>query len=700
MRNVALFCAFSTFLYDVLIADRGGGAHYSGMLRGPFSRGSSALAALVLVAVFGFIALAVSGIAGDGRVALHSDVSAQLAQTSGAVDDVGARLVDPDGRAARCKAPIELQRDKSAKEVVIDTNQAVMNNCVKGCLYDVYQKTTSGTDIQIKDQCVGKVGAEKQECESKTPCMVRTCQLTGSCALVGGGSEALANRFLSERAGVPETLPIKADKDLLAALEASKRDPSAGQQAVSTLPPYLQEAFKEKQKEELAIITKNAQDKQAELARYAEGTVLYENAAKEAAALQAQRDRLAQIDVDALRANAAVAGSGVNPGDQQGGIYPGTDQPGVDCSDGKCVGPDGKPTNGATFPGTGQPGVSEYCRKVGGCIGPDGKVIPKAPPSTPGPRTPQDPGPDRAGGLGGGLGNIAQSLLGSLAKAFGNSGGAGGGSAQACSTDPNAYAQQQQQYNLQLQQYNLQLQQYNQQQYYGGISGIDAPTPPVAPQPCRPSTQSQCQSQPPQPPASSCTSGTWKPVQNGACVSSWQCVPSGASGNPTAQLSCQPKVADVGMSIAISYACGNSTGSSATGFSTNGALSGSATATTTVPSAGASTNVFTLTCSNQAQTASAQCTVQIAKPSIVLVANPKAVKSGEASTIGWITSGMQSCVVSSPDQADFTARNAANTSVSGMATTSPITAATQIDLNCETHGGDVRAASTTITVVN
>ncbi len=70
--------------------------------------------------------------------------------------------------------------------------------------------------------------------------------------------------------------------------------------------------------------------------------------------------------------------------------------------------------------------------------------------------------------------------------------------AQACSTDPTAYAQQQQQYQMALQTYNTQLQQYQYQMqlnqynssYYGSYAA--APAPPAPPAACTPSTQSQC----------------------------------------------------------------------------------------------------------------------------------------------------------------------------------------------------------------
>ena len=169
-------------------------------------------------------------------------------------------------------------------------------------------------------------------------------------------------------------------------------------------------------------------------------------------------------------------------------------------------------------------------------------------------------------------------------------------------------------------------------------------------------------------------------------------------GRPTAEISCQPKKADPGMTLAITWGCslGTSVGS---GFSTGGARSGSATTTLAAPPLGTNVVSFGLTCSNKGLTAHASCEVQVAKPAIVLVANPKSVESGSTSQIGWVTSGMEECVVSSPQQSDFTARNADLTNVNGTAETSPVTQATTILLTCTTLGGNTREATTTVSVL-
>ena len=205
-----------------------------------------------------------------------------------------------------------------------------------------------------------------------------------------------------------------------------------------------------------------------------------------------------------------------------------------------------------------------------------------------------------------------------------------------------------------------------------------------------------CPAAPAQPDPSGCQAGTWRPTYNGACVSGWQCT--SGSGQFAAQISCQPQVADVGMSLAISYSCSSGT-SAGSGFQTNGAQSGSATVTIANPPNNTNTATYGLTCTNQNQTASAQCTVQVGRPSIILIANPKAVATSTASRLGWVTSGMQSCVISSPDLPAFTLQNANNTSVNGTATTPPLNSAARFLLHCTTVGGGTRQASTTVSII-
>lgn len=174
----------------------------------------------------------------------------------------------------------------------------------------------------------------------------------------------------------------------------------------------------------------------------------------------------------------------------------------------------------------------------------------------------------------------------------------------------------------------------------------------------------------------------------------------GGGGNQKAQISCQPKIADVGMQVAISYACQNSVASKGEGFATDNKLSGSAQATVASPTPGSTSVKYGLTCSKDGQTDSAECTVNVNKPSIVLVANPKNIKSGETSTIGWVTGAMESCIVSSPTLTSFTNENKNNTSTSGVAKTPGLTQNTKFVLSCTTKAGGTKTAETTVEVGN
>lgn len=303
------------------------------------------------------------------------------------------------------------------------------------------------------------------------------------------------------------------------------------------------------------------------------------------------------------------------------------------------------------------------------------------------------------GGLDGLLKGLAQGFGQSMAQQQQRPNSSGTGSsapAQACSTDSAVYAQQQQQYQSAMQQYNYQLQQYNAQlqaNSYNASNGyyVTVPQQPQMPSPCYPSTQQQCSVQPTQPSSTSCSGGSWTPQYSGNCVVGWRCSNLGAS------ISCQPQTADVGMQVAISYSCaqGTATGS---GFTTSNASAGTSTATVAQPADGTNTITYGLTCTSGVTTSGAQCSVQIVQPSITLVANPRTIASGKTSLLGWITTGMKSCVMSSPNDAAFTSQNSSNTSVNGTAQTLPATSTQQYILNCQTFSGGTKSASTTVTV--
>lgn len=310
----------------------------------------------------------------------------------------------------------------------------------------------------------------------------------------------------------------------------------------------------------------------------------------------------------------------------------------------------------------------------------------------------QTDGGSGAGNIMGALGSMLQGLMKALGSPQPSS-----APAQACSTDPNVYAQQQQQYQQQLQQYNYQLQQYQYQQqmaeYQSRINGgfltpPTAPTP-IQPTPCRPSNADQCRTQVPQPSASACTAGSWQPVYSGSCIVNWNC--STGTGSPKATLSCAPEIADVGQSIELAYSCSSGVATSSS-FAVASQPGGTSTAIVKNPPQGTNTATYTLACTEGGKTTGAQCSVKIAKSSIILVANPKTVAPGGTTLVSWLTTGMDSCVVSSPDIPGFTAQNEAYTSVSGAATTSPLTSAARFHLECLTLAGGTKSATTTVSV--
>ncbi|HEY4488710.1 MAG TPA: hypothetical protein VJB97_04285, partial [Candidatus Paceibacterota bacterium] len=153
---------------------------------------------------------------------------------------------------------------------------------------------------------------------------------------------------------------------------------------------------------------------------------------------------------------------------------------------------------------------------------------------------------------------------------------------------------------------------------------------------------------------------------------------------------------DVGGQVTIVWRCEHASSTKSVGFNTGGALFG--TTTRRVSEASATTTNYSLTCLRGEKTADAECSVDVARPTIILIANPQSVVRGETSTIGWTTTGMESCVVSSPHMPEFTTRNAGNTSVNGVAETSPITFPVRVDLECTTQGGATRTVQTNITV--
>ena len=116
-----------------------------------------------------------------------------------------------------------------------------------------------------------------------------------------------------------------------------------------------------------------------------------------------------------------------------------------------------------------------------------------------------------------------------------------------------------------------------------------------------------------------------------------------------------------------------------------------------MPGDGSNRVIYTLTCTkgdtNPPQTASATCDVQTGRPSIVLVAVPHKVPKGEQATIGWVTSGMETCVVSDPDFPVWTEEQAKHKDKNGGVVTPAITQDTTVFLTCQTVGGASKQSS-------
>lgn len=633
------------------------------MTRNSLNRGTSVLAALVFVALLAGAAAVVSAL---GPAAPGSQ-TAQAATPSAPLPPS-----KPTPTEAACAAAKQKAADaKGQISVASGTGTKLTDNCV-GAVYNPTKQHSQKNDPESY-KCVGKSatvnidakGSEKVKAAADasvpTPGMCRTfaCQTAAngkvtciSVSMAGYSSDKI-NNYLAGKD--PDVQPFTVDKDKLSGLydaDGMPLDPrSAG---------GLDRAFSQQQAEAQTQYQQNDDaikkiDQMIGECSSAESANCQGNVAD----LQKQRDELAakQIELKSQMDSLAQARSDLSANNRSGAHAP-----------------QGQPDPAR------QPPIPP----------PDPRKDTFTPP-------PQAPQPDRNSG-GGGIGGFLKSMLQGLAKGLSQPTPP---QAPPCSSDPSAYAREQQQYNMQLQQYNLQLQQYNYQSQYAQLNGLTPPPPPVAPQSCQQTPASNTCPAAPTQPTGACN-GSWRPVttaqSNGSqCTTSWQCAPTGAT-QPSAQISCQPLIADVGMSIAIAYTCGNATGSQGNGFDTQSATSGSTSTAIAMPPAGINTATYGVQCANQSLTAKAECSIQIGRPSIVLVATPKIVASGKTATIGWITSGMKTCVVSSPTLADFTAQNATNTSVSGAATTPALTADADFLLHCATVGGAFRDATTTVQI--
>lgn len=187
-----------------------------------------------------------------------------------------------------------------------------------------------------------------------------------------------------------------------------------------------------------------------------------------------------------------------------------------------------------------------------------------------------------------------------------------------------------------------------------------------------------------------------------ACSQNPALNPTTPATQPTATItSCTPKIADVGKNVSIAFSCTNAVSSTGTNFTTGGQLSGTVDTTVQKPPNGINTIDYGVTCTAQnGQTATAPvCQVEINQPLIVMVTVPAAVKANEKSSVAWVTRGMSSCAISSPDLPAFTEENKNIKNVNGTVPKTPaLTQSTQFTLTCQTKGGEQRTETRTIQV--
>jgi hypothetical protein len=155
---------------------------------------------------------------------------------------------------------------------------------------------------------------------------------------------------------------------------------------------------------------------------------------------------------------------------------------------------------------------------------------------------------------------------------------------------------------------------------------------------------------------------------------------------PVAQISCQPKAVDPGMSVGVAFGCANSTVSEGSGFSTGGRLWGATEEKipATLPSG---TMIYVLTCSSGRESVSASCAVAVHKPLVLITSDD----SDGTSAVAWLTRGMQSCEIET-DNPDLAEVFSGEIGESGAIAIPEVSEDTGVILRCTTYGGQVREA--------
>lgn len=240
--------------------------------------------------------------------------------------------------------------------------------------------------------------------------------------------------------------------------------------------------------------------------------------------------------------------------------------------------------------------------------------------------------------------------------------------------------------------------------YYGGTADCETTVTVASQNPYGTGTDGRPCNQPPnQPDPAQCTSGTWRPVSatGNGCTTGYQCVPNTTS-QPGAELTCEPKAVDEGMPVGIAWGCSNSTYATAVGFSVIDSNNAVRLSGTTQVTANVATTTYSISCGSSIATTTAQCSIAVAKPTIVFVSVPDTVTVGQSSVLGWVTSTdtMKKCSLSSPDFSDFTQQRKDNTPISGTVRTPTFSKTGSFDfvLKCDTNNGGSKTATTTVIV--
>ena len=163
------------------------------------------------------------------------------------------------------------------------------------------------------------------------------------------------------------------------------------------------------------------------------------------------------------------------------------------------------------------------------------------------------------------------------------------------------------------------------------------------------------------------------------------------SSGPVAQLSCQPKIAQSGMKIAVAFGCANSVMSSSNEFNTSGRLWG-ATEVQLEPSLPNGTMTYGLNCSDGVRQVSASCSVTVSKPLMLLTSE----SSAEGTSFAWVTRGMDVCQLNAVNRPEISAQFANPLPQSGSLGIPAVQSDVDVMLTCTSVSGEIREIRTSV----